>query len=127
MPADSWAVPIEKTIAVGETIAPLSYGLPTLTMSSTFGFSKFWLNPIECYYLSATTRITAETITIKQEGSHTHKSSLLITAKPHLLKKDPTPIGETMIGLHGEKYLVLSKGNNRAIPKPPLVKASRIP
>ncbi len=32
-----------------------------------------------------------------------------------------------MIGLHGKKYLVLSKGDSRAIPDPPLVKASRIP
>jgi len=69
----------------------------------------------------------AEAITIKKEGSHTHQSSLLITAKPHLLKKGITPIGETTIGLQGKKYLVLSKGDKRAIPKPPFLKASRIP
>jgi hypothetical protein len=51
----------------------------------------------------------------------------LITIKPHLLKKAPTLIGETIIGLQEKKYLVLSKGANRAIPKPPFVRASRIP
>ena len=65
--------------------------------------------------------------TINNEGSHIHKSSLFITMKPHLLKKAKILMGETMIGLQGKKYLVSSKGDNRAIPKPPLVKASRMP
>jgi len=78
-------------------------------------------------FLPGTPRMTMEITTSKKEGSQTHKSSLLITIKPHLLKKGPTLIGETIIGLHGEKYLVLSKGANKAIPKPPFVKASRIP
>ncbi len=78
-------------------------------------------------YLAATIRTSDEKITIKEEGSQIHKSSLLITMKPHLLKKAKILIGETMIGLQGKKYLVLSKGEKNAIPKPPLVKASRIP
>jgi len=45
----------------------------------------------------------------------------------HLEKKASIPIGETIIGLHGKKYLPLSNGDNRAIPKPPFVNASRIP
>jgi hypothetical protein len=64
---------------------------------------------------------------MKKEGSQTHKNSLFITIKPHLLKKALRPIGETIIGVHGKKYLVGSKGDSRAIPRPPLVKASRIP
>ena len=71
--------------------------------------------------------MTVDKTTIKKQGSQTHKSSLLITIKPHLLKKGPMPIGETTIGVHGKKYLVFSKGDNKAIPKPPLVKASRTP
>lgn len=31
------------------------------------------------------------------------------------------------MGVHGKKYLVLSKGDKRAMPKPPFVKASRMP
>ena len=68
-----------------------------------------------------------ETTAIKKEGNHIHKSSLLITNKPHGLKNPLIPIGETMIGVHGKKYLALSKGDNKAIPNPPLVNASRTP
>jgi len=68
-----------------------------------------------------------ETTAIRKEGSQIHKSSLLITTKPHLLKKPLIPIGETIIGVHGKKYLELSKGDNKAIPNPPFVKASRTP
>lgn len=79
------------------------------------------------YCLTATARIILETTAIKKEGSQIHKSSFLITIKPLLLKKALMPIGETFIGVQGKKYLVLSKGDNKAIPKPPLVKASRTP
>jgi hypothetical protein len=65
--------------------------------------------------------------TIKEKGSQIHRSSLLITVKPHLLKKAPKLIGATIIGLQKKKYLVLSKGANRAIPRPPLVRASKMP
>ena len=68
-----------------------------------------------------------ETTAIKKEGSQIHKSSLLIANKPQVLKKPLIPIGETMIGVHGKKYLALSKGDNKAIPNPPFVKASRTP
>jgi hypothetical protein len=44
-----------------------------------------------------------------------------------LLKNALTPIGETSIGVHGKKYLVWSKGLNKATPSPPFVKASKIP
>lgn len=60
-------------------------------------------------------------------GSHTHNNSLIITLKPQLEKKGLIPIGATSIGVHGKKYLVLSNGDNKAIPNPPLVNASRIP
>jgi hypothetical protein len=43
---------------------------------------------------------------MKKEGTQTHKSSLFITMSPHLLRKALRPIGETMIGVHGKKYLV---------------------
>jgi hypothetical protein len=71
--------------------------------------------------------MTAETITMMKEGSHTHRSSLLITAKPHRLKNEATPTGETTMGRHGKKYLVISKGDNKATPKSPFMKASRRP
>jgi hypothetical protein len=79
----------------------------------------------EC--LTATMRIIVERKTIRKDGSPIHKSSLLITIKPHLLKKALTPIRETIIGVQGKKYLVFSKGDSRAIPKPPFVEASRMP
>ena len=66
-------------------------------------------------------------MTIKREGSHIQRSSLLMTAKPHLLKKASTPMGETTIGLHPKKNLLSLKGQSRATPKPPLVKASSTP
>ncbi|MDI6889746.1 MAG: hypothetical protein QMC83_02235 [Thermodesulfovibrionales bacterium] len=71
--------------------------------------------------------MTLETTMIMKEGSQIHKNSLLITIKPHLLKKPLIPIGETIIGVQGKKYLLLSKGKSKGIPRPPFVKASRIP
>jgi hypothetical protein len=50
-----------------------------------------------------------------------------MTVNPHLLKNALAPIGETSIGVHGKKYLVVSKGLKKAIPDPPLVNASKIP
>ena len=72
-------------------------------------------------------RIKVERTTIMKDGSHIHWSSLLMTARPHLLKKALTPIGETTIGVQGKKCLVLSNGLNKAIPNPPLVNASKTP
>ncbi len=68
-----------------------------------------------------------ETRTINEDGSQIHKSSLFMTMNPNLLKKALIPMGDTMIGFQGKKYLVLSNGDNRAIPWPPFVRASRIP
>ena len=50
-----------------------------------------------------------------------------MTAKPHLLKKASTSMGETTIGLHPKENLLSLKGQSRATPKPPLVKASSRP
>src|SRR6266404_6149875 len=50
--------------------------------------------------------------------------SLAITAAPRPLKNRPKPIGDTWIGLHGRKYRVVSNGEKKATPKPPLVIAS---
>jgi hypothetical protein len=61
------------------------------------------------------------------EGIHIQISSFRITLIPHALKKDLTSMGETLIGLHGKKYLLLSKGESNAMPRPPLVRASRMP
>ena len=69
--------------------------------------------------------MTVETTTSNKEGNQIHNTSLLITIKPHLLKKDFISIGEAIIGLHGELNLVLSNGDNKATPRPPFVKASR--
>lgn len=51
-------------------------------------------------------------------------ASLVITAKPLSEKNLEAPIGETVIGLQGRKYLVSSHGEKKATPKPPLVIAS---
>lgn len=48
-----------------------------------------------------------------------------MTIIPHSLKKFEAPIGETFIGRQGKKYLVLSHGEKKATPRPPLVIASR--
>jgi len=64
---------------------------------------------------------------IKIEGSQIHKNSHFITIRPQLLNRPLIPKGETVIGVQGKKYLVSSKGDNKAIPNPPFVKASRIP
>jgi hypothetical protein len=60
-------------------------------------------------------------------GRHIHKSSFFITVYPHWLKNALIPMGETVIGVHGKKYRLLLKGDSKAIPRPPLVNASRMP
>jgi hypothetical protein len=60
-------------------------------------------------------------------GNHTHSISLIITRLPHSPKKAEIPNGDTLIGVYGKKYRVLSNGDNKAIPNPPEVKASKIP
>jgi len=62
---------------------------------------------------------------IKREGSHTQRSSLLIAAKLHVLRKT---LNRTMeIGCQGKKYRVESKGERRATPMLPFERASRRP
>ena len=50
-----------------------------------------------------------------------------MAAKPHLLKKGLTPMGEAIIGVQEKKCLELSNRLSNAIPKPSLVTASRTP
>lgn len=49
------------------------------------------------------------------------------TLTPQSEKKTPTPIGDTSIGRTGKKYRVVSNGQKKATPKPPLVTASSSP
>ena len=60
-------------------------------------------------------------------GSHIYIISDIITRNPQSLMNALRPMGDTLIGVHGEKYRVLSNGDNRAMPNPPSVKASRMP
>jgi hypothetical protein len=60
-------------------------------------------------------------------GNQINMISEIITFNPHILRNDLSLIGETAMGVQGEKNLVLSIGESRAMPKPPFVKASRIP
>ncbi|MGD9207444.1 MAG: hypothetical protein PVH39_03120, partial [Syntrophobacterales bacterium] len=66
-------------------------------------------------------------VIIIYDGSHIHNNSLLRVMSPHLLINPVIPMGETRIGRQGKKYLVSSNGDRRAMPRPPLVKASRMP
>ena len=50
-----------------------------------------------------------------------------MTFNPHMLKNLLAPIGDTCIGLKGKKYRALSKGDKKATPKPPVVRASNTP
>jgi hypothetical protein len=70
------------------------------------GVKQFDQQPIfQC--LTTAAGIIVERTTIKKGGSQTHKGSLVITAKPRWLKNASIPIGETMMGVHEKKYLVL--------------------
>ena len=60
-------------------------------------------------------------------GSQIHTSSFLSTAQPLEVKKELILIGETWIGVHGKKYRSEEKGDKKAIPRPPFVRASRKP
>jgi hypothetical protein len=60
-------------------------------------------------------------------GSQIHTSSFLNTDQPHGVKKDLILIGETWIGVHGKKYRFEEKGDKKATPYPPVVRASRKP
>ena len=64
---------------------------------------------------------------MKIDGTQIHNISLFSTIKPRSLKNALMPNGETSIGVHGKKYLLLEKGDSKAIPRPPLVKASKSP
>ena len=50
-----------------------------------------------------------------------------MTAAPRWPKNCPKPIGETLIGRHGRKYRVVSNGEKKPTPRPPLVIESRNP
>ena len=60
-------------------------------------------------------------------GSQIQTNSFFSTDHPRGLKKDLTLIGETCIGLHGRKYRSEEKGEKKATPRPPFVRASRRP
>jgi hypothetical protein len=63
----------------------------------------------------------------KTTGTHIHISSLNRTVNPLGLRNLSILSGETSIGVHGKKYRSLVKGDSRAIPLPPFVRASNIP
>jgi len=50
-----------------------------------------------------------------------------MTSLPQGLKNPAKPMGDTFKGLQGKKYRVVSKGEKKATPQPPLVRASRTP
>jgi hypothetical protein len=64
---------------------------------------------------------------IKKQGNQTHNSSLINTVNPRWLNNALILNGETSIGVQGKKYLLLEMGDSKAIPLPPLVKASNRP
>ena len=66
-------------------------------------------------------------ITINKQGTQIHISSFIKTVKPRELKNLLMVSGETSIGVHGRKYLLLLIGDSSAMPLPPLVMASNIP
>ena len=60
-------------------------------------------------------------------GSQIQTNSLLSTDHPRELKKGFILIGETWIGVQGKKYRFDEKGEKKATPRPPFVRASRRP
>ena len=60
-------------------------------------------------------------------GIPTQTSSLIRTSAPRAVKKRERPIGETSIGRQGKKNRSCAKGARSATPRPPSVKASKIP
>ena len=64
---------------------------------------------------------------IAVSGSHIRMISLISAAFAEAENSLPIPIGETLNGLHGKKYLVVSNGENNAIPSPPSVNMSSTP
>jgi hypothetical protein len=61
------------------------------------------------------------------KGNQTHNISFTRISILLSLRNFFIPIGETLMGVTREKYLFSIKGERRAMPRPPLVKASRIP
>ena len=61
------------------------------------------------------------------QGIQIQSISLLRISKPRPLIKALRLNGDTSIGVTGKKYRSVIKGERRAMPNPPLVKASRIP
>ena len=55
-------------------------------------------------------------MTIKKQGAQIHISSLIKTVRPRWLKNLVILSGETSIGVHGKKYLLLVIGDSSAIP-----------
>ena len=64
---------------------------------------------------------------MKKQGTQIHKSSLIKTIIPLRPINAWILNGDTSMGVQGKKYLLLLKGDNIAIPWPPLVKASSRP
>ena len=60
-------------------------------------------------------------------GSQIHSNSFFKTDPPRGLKNDLILIGETWMGVQGRKYRSEEKGEKKATPRPPFVKASRRP
>src|SRR4029453_7943406 len=60
-------------------------------------------------------------------GAQIQTSSDFRTARPRAEKNGATPIGETRMGRQGRWKRALEKGLKNAIPRPPLVIASRSP
>jgi hypothetical protein len=65
--------------------------------------------------------------TSMKPGSQIQTTSLFSTDHPRELRKDFMLIGETRIGVHGKKYRFDEKGERKATPRPPFVRASRTP
>jgi hypothetical protein len=72
-------------------------------------------------------RVSLAKETSKRPGSQIQTSSFLKTDQPLTVKKDLILIGETWIGVHGKKYRFEEKGDKKATPRPPFVRASRNP
>ena len=62
-----------------------------------------------------------------KQGAQIHNISLARTDTPRWLINALILKGETSKGVHGKKYLLLVIGDNKAMPCPPLVRASNSP
>lgn len=74
-----------------------------------------------CFFIKIVAKI------MKTVGSQISQNSDIKTESPRGVKKLRRPIGDTSIGRMGKKYRSLSKGQKKAMPWPPSVKASSVP